>query len=41
MGFLTINGMLMTYDEYRTKTKCYNALGMMQFANLHNTHKNR
>lgn len=41
MGFLTINGMLMTYDEYKTKTTCYKALGMMQFVNLHNIYKDR
>ncbi len=29
MGFLTVNGMLMTYDEYRKKTVCYNKLGVM------------
>lgn len=41
MGFLTVNGMLMTYDEYKHKTRCYNALGVMQFANLHNIYKDR
>lgn len=41
MGFLTVNGMLMTYDEYKHKTRCYNALGMMQFANLYNIYKDR
>jgi len=41
MGFLTVNGMLMTYDEYKHKIKCYNALGLMQFANLYNIYKDR
>lgn len=41
MGFLTVNGMLMTYEEYKTKTTCYNMLGLMQFANLYNIHKPR
>jgi hypothetical protein len=35
MGFLTINGMLMTYDEYKSKVKCYKALGLRQYTNLH------
>jgi hypothetical protein len=41
MGYLTVNGMLMTYEEYKTKTRCYNALGAMQFANLYNIFKDR
>ncbi len=41
MGFLTVNGMLMTYDEYRKKTVCYNKLGIMQFVNLYNIHKDK
>lgn len=41
MGFLTINGMLMTYDEYKSKAKCYKALGLRQYMNLHNIYKDR
>ena len=41
MGFLTVNGMLLTYDQYKGKTKCYNALGMKQFSDLHKTFKDR
>ena len=39
MGFLTINGMLMTYDEYKSKAKYYKALGLRQYMNLHNIYK--
>lgn len=35
MGFLTINGMLMTYDEYKGKVECYKTLGLRQYAKLH------
>lgn len=41
MGFLTVNGMLMTYDEYKNKIKCYNRLGMHQFSQLYKQHKDR
>lgn len=41
MGFLTMNGMLMTYDEYKNKIKCYNRLGMHQFSQLYKAHKDR
>lgn len=41
MGFLTINGMLMTYDEYKSKTKCYSTLGLRQFSKLYSIFKNR
>lgn len=41
MGFLTVNGVLMTYDEYKSKIRCYNRIGMVQFQNLYNTFKDR
>lgn len=33
--------MLMTYDEYKTKTKCYTTLGLRQFAKLHSIFRDR
>jgi hypothetical protein len=39
MGFLTINGMLMTYDEYKSKVNCYKQVGLRQFANYYNIFK--
>lgn len=41
MGFLTTNGMLLTYDQYKNKTRCYNALGLKQFTTLYSKHKDK
>lgn len=41
MGFLTVNGMLVTYNEYRDKICAYKALGLRQYANLHSIFKKR
>lgn len=41
MGFLTVNGMLMTYDEYKMKVNCYKQVGLRQFAHLYAIHKDR
>jgi hypothetical protein len=41
MGFLTINGTLVTYDEYKQKISCYKQVGLRQFAHLYQTHKDR
>ena len=41
MGFLTVNGMLMTYDEYKEKINCYRTFGLLQFAKLYGIHKDR
>jgi hypothetical protein len=41
MGFLTVNGMLMTYDEYKEKINCYRTFGLLQFAKLYGIHKER
>jgi len=38
MGFLTTNGMLMTYDDYKAKIKCYKGRGIGQLANLLSIH---
>ncbi len=41
MGFLTVNGHLMTYDEYKHLQNLYRAHGIMQFMKLYNVHKDR
>ena len=41
MGFLTVNGNLMTYDEYKHLINLYRAHGIMQFMKLYNVHKDR
>ena len=33
--------MLMTYDEYKSRTKCYKALGLRQYTNLHSIYEDR
>lgn len=41
MGFLTINGVLMTYSEYKHMLQLMKMHGVMQFVNLYNIHKDR
>ena len=41
MGFLTVNGHLMTYDEYKHLVNLYRAHGILQFMKLYNVHKDR
>jgi hypothetical protein len=41
MGFLSVNGFLMTYEEYKHWQVRYKRHGLMQFCNLYNTHKAR
>lgn len=41
MGFLTVNGHLMTYDEYKHLINLYRAHGILQFMKLYNIHKDR
>ena len=43
MGFLTVNGVLMTYDEYKCKhlQQLYKMHGLMQFVKLYSIHKDR
>lgn len=41
MGFLTVNGHLMTYDEYKHLINLYRAHGILQFMKLYNVHKDR
>ena len=38
MGFLSVNGFLMTYDEYKHWQVRYKRHGLMQFCNIYNTH---
>ena len=41
MGFLTVNGKLMTYDEYKNVQAMYKVHGLLQFMKLYNIHKDR
>jgi hypothetical protein len=41
MGFLSVNGFLMTYEEYKHWQVRYKRHGLMQFCKLYNTHKSR
>ena len=41
MGFLTINGMLLTYSEYFKLIEHYKIHGVMQFLKLYSIHKDR
>ena len=41
MGFLTVNGHLMTYDEYKQVINLYRAHGILQFMKIYNVHKDR
>lgn len=39
MGFLTINGMLLTYQEYHEVIEHYKFHGVLQFLRLYDIHK--
>lgn len=41
MGFLTVNGNLLTYEEYKHLINLYRAHGILQFMHLYNIHKDR
>ena len=41
MGFLTVNGRLLTYNEYKHLINQYRAQGILQFIRLYNVHKDR
>ena len=41
MGYLTVNGVLMTYAEYKDLQDKYKKHGLMQFVKLYNIHKDR
>lgn len=41
MGFLSVNGFLMTYDEYKQWQERYKHHGLMQFVKLYSVHKDR
>lgn len=41
MGYLTVNGLLMTYNEYKHMLELIKMHGLMQFINLYNIHKDR
>ena len=41
MGFLTVNGNLLTYEEYKHLINLYRAHGILQFMKLYNIHKDR
>ena len=39
MGFLTVMGYVMTFNEYKTHINCYKKAGLLQFANLFKKYK--
>lgn len=41
MGYLTVNGLLMSYNEFEHMIELIKMHGLMQFINLYNTHKDR
>lgn len=41
MGFLSVNGMLLTFDEYKELVGHYKVHGLLQFIKLFNIHKDR
>ena len=41
MGFLTNDGRLLTYNEYKDKIEQYKEHGIKQFINLFNCHKDK
>ena len=41
MGYLTVNGILMSYDEYKDMQDKYKKHGLMQFVKLYKIHKDR
>jgi hypothetical protein len=41
MGFLTVNGMLLTYQEYKKLIEHYKTHGLLQFLRLYDIHKDR
>jgi hypothetical protein len=41
MGFLTVNGVLMTFKEYEALVGQYKAQGIFQFIKLFETHKDK
>ena len=41
MGFLTVNGMLLTYQEYKKLIEHYKVHGMLQFLKLYSLHKDK
>ena len=41
MGFLSINGYIMTYAEYKKHIKCYKKAGLLQYVQLYKRHKDR
>ena len=41
MGFLSIQGGVLTYSEYKDKIETYKRHGLMQFASVYNSHKEK
>lgn len=41
MGYLNVQGRLLTYNEYKNKIENYKKHGLKQFLNLYEAHKNR
>ena len=41
MGYLTIHGHLLTYEEYKDRIANYKLHGLNQFLSIYNSHKDR
>jgi hypothetical protein len=41
MGFLSVMGFLMTYEEYKNWEVRYKRHGLMQFMNIYNAHRDK
>mmetsp|Transcript_21171 Transcript_21171/g.20324 ORF Transcript_21171/g.20324 Transcript_21171/m.20324 type:complete len:85 (-) Transcript_21171:1738-1992(-) len=41
MGYLTIHGYLLTYNEYKEHIQAYRKNGLKQFLSIHDRHKDR
>lgn len=41
MGYLNVQGRLLTYNEYKDRVENYKKHGLTQFLNLYAAHKNR
>ena len=41
MGYLNVQGRLLTYNEYKDRVQTYKRHGLAQFLNLYKAHKDR
>ena len=41
MGFLSVLGQVLTYEQYKQKVEQYKRHGLLQFCSVYNSHKDR